>query len=777
MSRQRQHRVTWRALLVGSLLLLGSCTVTPGPAGPEGPAGPTGPTGPQGPEGPQGPSGSVVFDASTASNDVLAEMDFESEVMSVTIASPPVVEFAVSTADGTPVTGIGALWENDDRFVRFTLTQLIPGSGGDPNAWVSYTRETTNDGSTAPDYDTGASLEDHGDGTYTFTFNTDAANVSGVTYDATLTHRVAGQIGSGDVSLEPQNLYMDFVPDGSAVTETRNMVTMTSCNECHDNLVFHGRRFLTQYCVNCHNNDLSEGEGEFGYMIHKIHTSQNLPILAPDADYTEVTYPQDARNCMKCHNGEDTDTPDGDNWKLVPTINACGACHSDVNFETGENHVAGAQTSNATCTVCHTESDIEEYHTTEIATPNNPSVPSGAVNFTYEIASVDMTNDTDAEIRFRILADDEPVEFGDAGTTLLDGFTGSPSFLFAYALPEDGFDAPADWNNLGSSAAQPASIAITALWDGTSGTLSGPDGEGYYTGTVPAAFPAGATLRTVALQGYFTQVDPELARHTISAVLTVTGDDVRRLVIDVNKCGQCHEWFEGHGGNRVVGLQLTAAEQTQPNVCALCHVPGLSSSGRAIDPTLAVDSAAAVSLGNTDTWTWPEDTNNLKDMIHGIHASGMRGTPYEFVRNRQNGIYYDWSEVTYPAESASNCLMCHFEGTYELPVTDGVLPTTVRTTGTDDGLDGNDFNTVVAARASLPNATDWVNSPVSSTCYYCHNSELSLNHIRQNGGVISIADPDETDFTQRQNMSSGETCVICHGVGAIADMTTVHDIR
>ena len=60
----------------------------------------------------------------------------------------------------------------------------------------AYTRDTTNDGSTPPDYDTGSSLVDHGDGTYTFTFNTDVAMVTGVTYEPTLSHRVAGQIGS-----------------------------------------------------------------------------------------------------------------------------------------------------------------------------------------------------------------------------------------------------------------------------------------------------------------------------------------------------------------------------------------------------------------------------------------------------------------------------------------------------------------------------------------------------------------------------------------------------
>jgi OmcA/MtrC family decaheme c-type cytochrome len=270
--------------------------------------------------------------------------------------------------------------------------------------------------------------------------------------------------------------------------------------------------------------------------------------------------------------------------------------------------------------------------------------------------------------------------------------------------------------------------------------------------------------------------------------LTVTGDEIRRLVVDVNKCGNCHEWFEGHGGNRVVGLQLNPVDQTQPLVCALCHVPNLSTSGRSIDPAKAADrdgdpltadpAAATVDLGSSDTWTWPEDTNNLKDMIHGIHASAVRTNDYKFVRGRNDGIYYNWAEVTFPEQNGvRNCLLCHTEGTYELPLTDNVLETTVRTTGTDDGLDGDDFAAVGTARGSVPNATDWVSTPTASTCYMCHDSATALAHIRQNGGVISIANPDEASFTQRQSVITVESCAVCHSSGKIADLNVVHQIK
>ena len=88
-------------------------------------------------------------------------------------------------------------------------------------------------------------------------------------------------------------------------------------------------------------------------------------------------------------------------------------------------------------------------------------------------------------------------------------------------------------------------------------------------------------MRSVSLQGYFTQVSPAEARHAISVVKTVTGDSVRRKVVDATKCANCHEWFEGHGGNRVIGRETGNAEL----VCVLCHVPGLATSGRRIPDT------------------------------------------------------------------------------------------------------------------------------------------------------------------------------------------------
>ena len=59
-----------------------------------------------------------------------------------------------------------------------------------------------------------------------------------------------------------------------------------------------------------------------------------------------------------------------------------------------------------------------------------------------------------------------------------------------------------------------------------------------------------------------------------------------------------------------------------------------------------------------------------------------------------------------------------------------------------------------------------VNSPIAGVCFACHDSAQEVAHFQLNGG--SIYQPRST----AQNAI--ETCLICHGPGAIADIGKVH---
>ncbi len=68
----------------------------------------------------------------------------------------------------------------------------------------------------------------------------------------------------------------------------------------------------------------------------------------------------------RCHTGTGRKaTPQGDNWKNNPSRMACGACHNNINWATGENHpgVGGARADDSQCKTCHTATAIATvYH-------------------------------------------------------------------------------------------------------------------------------------------------------------------------------------------------------------------------------------------------------------------------------------------------------------------------------------------------------------------------------------------------------------------------------
>ncbi len=683
------------------------------------------------------------------------------------------VNFELSD-DGAPLAGVAA------NNIRFTVAKLIPASTSSPSSWQSYintteTKEagdpgTTPDGTTADQATaerastTGGVFTDNGDGTYSYKFSFNFRAVTdpvAVTYEPSLTHRIAMQ-----VSDNASNATYDFVPNNPKATPaTLSIVDNTSCSECHERFGFHGGdRVSVKYCVTCHNpgsTDANSGNTvDFKVMVHKIHYGSNLPDAYiiwgfgnSEHNYSDLLYPQDILNCRKCHDGADPPTPDGDNWKNVPSEAACTACHEapdPADYPTFPNLTAA---------------EIETAHVTANATPNNPDLPAGVPNIEYVLEKATVDGNNQAVITFQILRDGAPLDLFNLDADLAAPGRW-PDFILAYALPQDGITDPAEYNNLGESSAQPLTVDLEQLGPANNddGTMVD-NGDGTFTATTggttfpTGAFPAGATLRAVGLQGYF-QVDvdgdnaSDYSLHTPSAVIAVSGDDSRREVVDSNSCGNCHEWFEGHGGNRVFNMQI----------CVFCHNPNLTSSGRTVNAATASDEVKAA-YGD-DPLLYPEATNNFKDMIHGIHGAEARTTDYEFVRNRNNGIPYNWSEVVFPA-SAADCLRCHKPGTYAVPLVDDTLLTTNRTTGVADGNDA-DRDAVTAARDNVPNDTDFVITPTAAACYACHDGEEAQAHMKQNGAAIN---DNRSDVVA---VASVEICSLCHGSGKSVDVAVVH---
>ena len=165
------------------------------------------------------------------------------EITNAEISSPAVVEFSLATSRGTPLIGL------PPESISFTLIKLLPAANGLPVRWQSYinTLEEARDGTPSPnllevalqsDRDSGGELVDNRDGTYEYTFATDVTNITDpveVSYEPSLTHRVGFEIRLEDAdAINPDNPTLDFVPDGTAGSGTKDIAATASCNSCHE---------------------------------------------------------------------------------------------------------------------------------------------------------------------------------------------------------------------------------------------------------------------------------------------------------------------------------------------------------------------------------------------------------------------------------------------------------------------------------------------------------------------------------------------------------------
>jgi len=136
-------------------------------------------------------------------------------------------------------------------------------------------------------------------------------------------------------------------------TETDEQKVATNCTNCHRDTIWHLHEgpqhpapFDPDYCKACHDyaryqpgdgfdrlgGTSLNGWSGFGAVplarrVHGLHFGRYLDhpeqIYAgnPDA-FTEAIFPQDVRNCTKCHSADTTGT-----WKSEPSRLACMACH------------------------------------------------------------------------------------------------------------------------------------------------------------------------------------------------------------------------------------------------------------------------------------------------------------------------------------------------------------------------------------------------------------------------------------------------------------------
>ena len=428
-------------------------------------------------------------------------------------------------------------------------------------------------------------LVDASSGTYNYTFGTKAPT----TFDPTATHSIGAQIerdlsAYGFPTTYTGNFVYTFVPNGSAVTNVRDVINEASCNGCHNPLNAHGDpgpRQLMSFCVLCHTpqstNPDSLNTVDMKVFIHKLHMGSSLPSVVAGTpyyvehrgtreNYSTVVFPQDARNCTACHAAGPSQA---NNWKTNPTRAACGSCHDDVNFATGANHVNLIENDDTQCANCHTspmhnefDASIPGAHTV----PNNSTQLPGVVLKIVSVANTmagqhptvtfQVTNNAGAPVditkltTIRVILGGNNVDYGvapglrvsETPTTATGGASGTYMYTMTNVVPATA---------TGSYTISIEAANTVTLLAGTTEQVT-------------------ATDMAIPVRTYFSVDNSPMV--------------ARRVVVSLANCSKCHENLGiVHGGSR---------GDTQE--CAICHNPTLTDGTSKQSVSFATRSTASI---------------------------------------------------------------------------------------------------------------------------------------------------------------------------------------
>jgi OmcA/MtrC family decaheme c-type cytochrome len=575
--------------------------------------------------------------------------------------------------------------------------------------------------------DSGGTYTDIATGKYTYTFATKAP----AGFDPASTHTI-GIYGSRDLTLYElgtnyASTTYNFVPNGTPVVTTRDVVRDASCNRCHDQLSFHGgSRRGVAICVLCHQPQTVDPDTgntlDMKVFIHKIHMGSLLPSVIAGtpyqivgrngavSDFSEVVFPADIRRCTACHDSS-TNAAQTNAWLSRPSRASCGACHDDVNFATGANHVAGAYPDDTQCAVCH--------------------IPQGTHDFDPSITGAHVVP-TESSLLSGLIAKITKVAGGTAGNKPTVTFTiqdkngsGIPrSALSSLSLTMAGPTTDYGYTSFGSDTSSTPGYVTEAATSPSCGA------DGTCTYTFTHAVPAGATgtyaiglearRSETILSGTPKQQTVQYGALNPVSYFSVDGSTVapRRQIVALSNCNQCHASLSLHGTLR-----------SNTEYCVMCHNPSNT------------DFTTRGSATNPADKALPPQGINFNLLVHKIHFgsnAAADGPKNPYIVVGFGGSHNDFSDVNFPAMSPTgsvtdtrNCTLCHTgDSQLNLPV-------------------------------GLNNVTDpqgWVNPnpAVSSACSGCHVSKAMASHM------LSMT------------TSLGESCTVCHQVGADQAVDKVH---
>jgi OmcA/MtrC family decaheme c-type cytochrome len=559
------------------------------------------------------------------------------EVLDVSIGADRAVSvtFKVTDPRGLPLDRTG-VYTPGVVAASFILAYIPEGK----NQYVAYTTRSvrspiTNVTAIQASADSGGTTTAVGEstGVYKYVFGTKLPEG----YNSNLTHAIGiyatRNLTEFGLARDVVNEVIKFTPSGAPVPKIRDVVTTETCNKCHDPLEAHGgSRREVELCILCHTPQTIDPDTghtqDMPVLIHKIHRGHNLPSVQAGTpyiiignqqsvhDYSHVAYPQDIRNCESCHDPE-AGAVQHEAFLLRPSRDACGACHDDVNFASGEGHANGLpQISDRFCANCHYpegemefDSSIKGAHTIPFQSTQLPGI---------NLELVDITATGPGEnpvVKYRIT--------NHAGNAILPTELGSLTLLVA--------GPTADYKTL---IREPAAADSVASGDAFIYTFKSPI-PASATGTFLLAAEANRNVvlnpgTTKQLTQRETAVNPMKYFGVTDAVPVP-----RRQVVSDEKCDACHGDLTFHGFNR-----------RDPEYCVSCHFP------------------AAQDTAQRPPEALPSRSIDMKFMIHRIHMGHDLTRDYTLYGfGRQPHTY---NEIAYPADRA-NCEKCHLADTYNVP--------------------------------------------------------------------------------------------------------------
>jgi hypothetical protein len=700
-------------MILGALLLIGcSNGGGGGSAGAEGPAGPPGSTGPAGPPG-EGiaTAESCVVCHGTGKLADIAVFHPDPTGKDVTLSSitltntsgTPEVSFHAATSAG-PVTDLVDRFNDSDNTgtILFSIADLVPA-----NTVTSYENTVTglytwdspyferwayertgNDRSGNP-YPHGSLAPGTDSGDYTYTFVTGFADAPAAAPDS-------GAVPESDPNHHTQRLvilvsgqndpvtglaitnntagFLDFVVPavGMAVgTDTnaqppldsqRQFVTADACKKCHSPLfqqAHHADVYLdTRTCVICHSplgvysTIMQRDDAYLPALIHQIHDAINNydPINKTGFDWSDVTFPQDVRNCVVCHTDSGLNLGTGneiDHWKTNPTAEVCMSCHTDVNVVTGVNHPGGPQTDY--CFVCHP------------ATGHLNPQAGASVTEAHDTAPDAVLHPVPANIpEFDVMLDITPKH--------------APPYVAGEVL-----EVRVTLTYYGTGIAVPAAVYTTRQ------DLAGVAGGGL---NVASLYVYGPRAKSVPVLASGVAADPPVQEHLLfvpSADPQVTTNSsgfgykllkipadmkagtymVRVRIGDYGRINDNNYRIESTAFRNIQIGTATVEDKVAGNNCTDCHGTGTAPFH---------DTRHAVVFDTDQCLACHDQSGNfaipIANRVHAVHSANSAGDLY----NIEGGSGRDWSDVTYPQDLSQvdqngnplydnpRCVGCHTSG-------------------------------------------------------------------------------------------------------------------